>query len=254
MIERMLTAPGEDLVAKPLFTSSRSTPGSRRIRVVVASPELSKRKGLARCFSEKAGFSLVRCTNSLDDIISCCRRLSPCVLIIGQEPIEDTNLAELIGEVKFSWGVQILVVGQQAIREAVRSILRAGYVGFLESGCSNYILRKAARAIAAGELWASRRVLTELIHDLLMAESLQKLSPREHEILGLVGQGYKNREIAKRLFISPETVRWHVRGLYAKIGVKDRLSASVYAAEHAGLSMRMPVRVSQTVTNLVAAS
>jgi DNA-binding NarL/FixJ family response regulator len=248
----MLSTPSEGLVAKPLFTSSCSTQWSSTIRVVVTSPELSKRKGLARCFSEKAGFALVRCTNSLADLIPCCRRLSPCVLVIGQEPIEDTNLAEFVREVKLSRGVQILVVGPQEIQATVQSILRAGCVGFLESGCSNYILRRAVRSVAAGELWASRRAVSGLIQDFLLAESLQELSPREQGILGLIGQGYKNREIAERLFISTETVHWHVRGLYAKLGVKDRLSAAVFAAEHAGSSLRMSAGVAGTAKNQVA--
>ena len=250
----MLSTPSEGLVANPLFTNCRSTPWSSTIRVVVAPTELSKRKGLARCFSEKAGFALVRCTNSLDDLIPCCRRLSPCVLVIGQEPIEDTNLAEFVRDVKLGRGVQILVVGPKEIQATVQSILRAGCVGFLESGCSNYILRRAVRSVAAGELWASRRAVSRLIQDFLLAESLQELSPREQEILGLIGQGYKNREIAERLFISTETVHWHVRGLYAKLGVKDRLSAAVFAAEHAGSSLRMSAGVAGTAKNQVAVS
>jgi two-component system, NarL family, nitrate/nitrite response regulator NarL len=246
----MLSAIGEAMASKPVVTTT--APASSLITVVIAAPELSKRKGLARCFSEKAGFALVRCTNSLDDIMSRCGRLSPCVLIIGQEPMEGAGLAEFIRKVKFGRGVHILVVGPQEIQGTVTSILRAGCLGFLESGCSNYILRRAVRSIAAGELWASRRAISRLIQDFLLIESLQGLSPRENEILSLIGQGYKNREIAERLFISIETVHWHVRGLYAKIGVKDRLSAAVYAGEHIGPSPRMP-GVRQTAETLVAA-
>ncbi len=250
----MSSAIDESFVAGGAGSRVTPTQASGAIQVLVATTELSKRKELARCFSGKAGFALSRCTSTLDDIVSCCWRLSPCVLIIGQEPIEAAHLDEFIREVKCDRGVKILVAGHQAIPQRVHSVLRAGSVGFLESECSTYLIRKAVRSVAAGELWASRRVVTELIHDLLMSESLRKLSPREHEILNLIGQGYKNREIAHRLFISGETVRWHVRGLYAKIGVKDRLSAAVYAAEHSGPSLRMPPAGSQTAKTLVAAS
>jgi len=73
-----------------------------------------------------------------------------------------------------------------------------------------------------------------MIRDLLSAESPRKLTRREKEILRLVGQGYKNQEIAEQLFISRETVRWHLRSLYPKIGVQDRLSAAFYATETCG--------------------
>src|SRR6266699_2237481 len=126
-----------DLAAKRILATNCSSQAFIGIHVVVATPELYKNKGLTRCLSWKAGFVLVRCTHSLDDILSCCRRLSPCVLIVDQEPIEGADVAELIRDVKFDRGVKILVVGQQAIRETVQSILRAGCVGFLESGCSN---------------------------------------------------------------------------------------------------------------------
>jgi len=189
--------------------------------------------------SIEAGFTLIRCANSPHDIMPYCRRLSPCVLIIGEEMMADANFPEFVREVKLRRGVQILMVGQQENQATVHSILRTGCVGFLETGCSNYTLRKAVRSVITGELWASRRAASRLIQDFLLAENLAELSPREQEILSLIGQGYKNREIAERLFISSETVHWHVRGLYAKIGVKDRLSAAVFASEHAGISVRI---------------
>jgi DNA-binding NarL/FixJ family response regulator len=225
---------------------------SGSINVVVAAPELSQRKGLNRCFSKKAGFLLVRCSNSVDDILSCCQGPTPGVLIISQDSIEGTYLAEFINILKFGRAVKVLVTGPQEIQRKVQNLLRAGALGFLESGCSNYMLRRAVRSVAAGELWASRQVVSRVIREFLLAESLQTLSPREYQILDLIGKGYKNREIAERLYISAETVHWHVRGLYAKIGVKDRLSAAVYAGEHIGPCQRMPV-VRQASQTLVAA-
>jgi DNA-binding NarL/FixJ family response regulator len=224
---------------------------SGSINVLVAAPELAQRKGLNRCFSNKAGFLLTRCSNSLDDILSRCHT-SPGVLIISQESIEGADLADLISILKVSRGVQVLVTGPQEIQRKVQDLLRAGARGFVESGCSNYVLQRAVRSVAAGELWASRQVISRMIQDFLTAERLRRLSPREQEILHLIGRGYKNREIAERLYISGETVHWHVRGLYAKIGVKDRLSAAVYAGEHIGPCPRMPV-VRQAAQTLVAA-
>jgi DNA-binding NarL/FixJ family response regulator len=219
---------------------------STNITVIVAAPELIKNKSLGKCFSREAGFILVRCPNSLEDLIYFCRRSAPSVLIVGEELMAGVNFSEFVKEVKLRRGIQILVAGQQEIHATVHSILRAGCAGFIETGCSSYLLRRAVRSVAAGELWASRRAASQLIRDFLLAESMAELSPREQEILTLIGQGSKNREIAERLFISIETVHWHVRGLYAKIGVKDRLSAAVYAAERAEPSFRMSAGFSQS--------
>jgi DNA-binding NarL/FixJ family response regulator len=60
------------------------------------------------------------------------------------------------------------------------------------------------------------------------------LSPREVEILGLVAQGFRNADVAKRLFISPKTVKTHLQHIYAKLDVNSRTEAAVKAKE-AGL-------------------
>src|SRR5258706_4769102 len=84
---------------------------SSSITVVIAAPELNQRKGLNRCFSNKAGFLLVRCSGSVDDILSCCQGSTPGVLIISQESIEGTDLAEFISILKFGRAVKVLVTG-----------------------------------------------------------------------------------------------------------------------------------------------
>ena len=226
----------------------------RSITVVLAAAELAKRKGISRCFSERAGFVLVRCPNSAAEILACCQKFAPCVLILTEVLTLADELADFLRFAKALRGVRILALGPHDSPGTARDVLRAGCMGFLESGCSNYMLRRAVRSVASGELWASRRVMSQVIQELLLAQSEDKLTPREHEILDLVGQGCRNREIAKRLFISAETVRWHLRGLYAKIGVKDRLTAAAFAVEHPGPSPRMPAGSQRTVRRLVAAS
>jgi ATP/maltotriose-dependent transcriptional regulator MalT len=73
---------------------------------------------------------------------------------------------------------------------------------------------------------ASRKTVSTVLQSLLFA-SKHRLTFRETEILGLVANGLKNREIAKRLLISPETVRWHLRTLYNKLGTHDRMRAVI---------------------------
>src|SRR5437879_3404353 len=107
--DKAMSAICGDLAAKRILAANCSSQAFIDIHVVVATPELYKNKGFTRCLSGKTGFLLVRCTHSLDDILSCCRRLSPCVLIVDHEPIEGADVAELIREVKRDRGVKILV-------------------------------------------------------------------------------------------------------------------------------------------------
>lgn len=62
-----------------------------------------------------------------------------------------------------------------------------------------------------------------------MPESSARVSRRERQIVGLVAQGFRNREIADELFISEQTVKNHLRNIFSKLGVQDRLELALHA-------------------------
>ena len=66
----------------------------------------------------------------------------------------------------------------------------------------------------------------------MTASKVAKLSKRESEIIVLVAEGLKNKEIAERLFISPATVRHHLSAIFAKLEIADRLKLIVFAFKH----------------------
>jgi DNA-binding NarL/FixJ family response regulator len=83
--------------------------------------------------------------------------------------------------------------------------------------------------VNSGELWAPRKLLSQMCRGVVAAGDPRRLTTREEEILALLGKGYKNREIADALFISRETVRWHIRGIYSKLNLHDRQSLTQYS-------------------------
>jgi DNA-binding NarL/FixJ family response regulator len=106
-----------------------------------------------------------------------------------------------------------------------------GCMGFLRPDSPPWQFRRAVEAVAAGELWAPRLLLSRICRDYLSSHDPCKLTDREEQILALLAQGHKNREIAASLFISRDTVRWHIRAIYAKLGIHDRQSAASYATD-----------------------
>jgi DNA-binding NarL/FixJ family response regulator len=125
-------------------------------------------------------------------------------------------------------GVRVLVRMESDDLKIVKKMLQMGCMGLLYGAPRLALLRRAVKAVASGEVWASRRMLSQLIQNCLPRDDNQ-LTTREAEILRLIGLGYKNRDIAEQLFISRETVRWHIRALNAKIGAADRRTAVSYA-------------------------
>ncbi len=120
--------------------------------------------------------------------------------------------------------------------------LRYGIKGFFYAHDSLELFVKGVRSMLNGELWVSRDLLLECImEDMKPSPSLNLrtstrtmnvLSRREMEILGMVAVGGKNMEIAHKLFISPHTVKTHLYNIYKKIHVGNRLQAVLWAAKN----------------------
>jgi DNA-binding NarL/FixJ family response regulator len=104
-------------------------------------------------------------------------------------------------------------------------------MGFLRVDVPRGHLLRAVDAVASGEIWAPRKFVSQLCRDLLSADDPLKLTTREEEVLVLLAAGHSNRKIAESLFITRDTVRWHMRAIYRKLGVHDRWSVRSYAIE-----------------------
>ena len=118
----------------------------------------------------------------------------------------------------------LAVLDTQTQDEMAMPYIRNGCSGILHLDDQPELWRKALNAVAGGELWASRSLLTRLVRDLTQpnGDVMPRITRRESEIMHLISLGYDNVRIASELFISKETVRWHVRSIYSKLGVTDR--------------------------------
>jgi len=199
------------------------------VPVLVAHTKLWARTGLRRCFSQREGFISIPAFQSPEHLPAQCQQMAPCVLVLDQSLLERLDLPELLGALDYRRSVRVLVVGPEQDDETVQGFIRMGCMGFASEQAALSLLRKAVRALARGELWVDRRLITGVIHQLQCSLTSRQLTPRESEILRLIALGLKNRTIAEKLCISHETVRWHIRSLHSKLGVQDRLETAWYA-------------------------
>ena len=113
--------------------------------------------------------------------------------------------------------------------------LRAGAAGYLLKNAPPAELARAVRAAHAGEALLDPVVAARLVETLAGdGDPLDRLTPREREVLELIGRGFPNKRIARRLEVSEKTVKTHVGHVLAKLGVTDRTQAAVVAVR-AGL-------------------
>ena len=109
------------------------------------------------------------------------------------------------------------------------------------------VLLKAIEKVHAGEVWLERAMTASVLSEITRRQDQQAnpetakiatLTAREREVIALIGEGLKNQQIAKRLFISETTVRHHLTAIFGKLGVSDRLELVVYAYQHGLAKLR----------------
>ncbi len=136
---------------------------------------------------------------------------------------------------------RVLVLTTFDLDQYVFDALRAGASGFLLKDATAEELASAIRVVAAGESLlapgVTRRVIDAFVRRAPTAPRttadprLSSLTPRELEVLGLIARGLSNHDIAERLYVSEGTTKTHVSNLLAKLGLRDRVQAVVFAYE-----------------------
>jgi DNA-binding NarL/FixJ family response regulator len=177
-----------------------------------------------------------------EEAVALAARAVPDVVLLGLEKAPAARAAtSRMTEV--APGAKIISLTDTPEPNDVVDALAAGACGYLAKNDSiETIVAGIVRAAAAGEPLLSSRTTRALIARLraLSAERVRgealriTLSPRELEVLSLIADGHDNGEIARRLFISPHTVKHHVHAICEKLGVQNRVQAAVQAAR-AGL-------------------
>ena len=135
---------------------------------------------------------------------------------------------------------RVLVLTTYDLDEYVFGALRAGASGFLLKDAPRERLLEAIRVVHAGEALLSPSITRRLIEDYATrteplrptTELLAGLTPREREILLLVARGLSNPEIAAHLVVTEATVKSHVGSIFAKLHLRDRVQAVVFAYEN----------------------
>ncbi|MFI5806727.1 response regulator [Streptomyces sp. NPDC051561] len=129
--------------------------------------------------------------------------------------------------------------------EALLDAIMAGAAGYVLKQLRGSDLIAAVRTVASGQSLLDPATTARLMRSLragpasgpALAPELEGLSPRERDILALIGEGLTNREIGKKLFLSEKTVKNHISRLLAKLGVQRRVQAAVLATH---LEQRRP--------------
>jgi len=135
--------------------------------------------------------------------------------------------------------IRVVVIIEGADLEAQANALKLGAVGIVQKEQSPKLLIEAIRRTHNGETWLNQVLLNKILQKGTMKNDkaanswtqidVESLTARELEVIKMIGEGLKNKNIAARLFISEATVRHHLSTIYGKIGVEDRLNLVIFA-------------------------
>jgi DNA-binding NarL/FixJ family response regulator len=163
------------------------------------------------------------------------------VLLVDLEFLSDSNRSQLVKHLGRLNAPLAVAFSDSADDQSCEQLLGMGFVGVLRRDTSQEMLGRAIFAVLDGQLWFPRLTLSRLLKGFLI-RTVNRLTAREMEILTLIGSGLSNQKIADRLFISRETVRWHLRSLYSKLGIKGRQGAKEYVDLLCGAGRPMPAK------------
>jgi len=205
-------------------------------RVVIADNTVIARVGIRTILERTAGTAVVAEASTYDATLLAVEEHAPDVLVIDLDLGDDTTkglqLCETISN-KYS-DTKILVLVKTVSEFVVVDALRRGALGFfLKEQVSADELQRAVRAVQKGETVLGQGV-SKLIAKSLGSSKSDSLSDRELDVIRLLGRGLGNKEIAKELFISESTVKFHVHNICKKFGCTKRTQV-VHHATAAGL-------------------
>jgi DNA-binding NarL/FixJ family response regulator len=210
------------------------------IRVALVDDQAIVRAGLARILSPEDGFTIVAECSDGRQAVEELPALQPDVVLMDvRMPALDgvTATTQLRG---LDEPLDVLVLTTFGEDEVLWGAIEAGAAGFVLKDSSAEDLIAAVRAVAEGGAWFDpgvaprlleryRRVVAPAARD---SARLKELTDREHEVLRLMARGAANAEIARTLHVAEGTVKTHVGSIFAKLGVRDRAAAIVFAYDH----------------------
>ena len=227
-----------------------------RIRVLAADDQRVVREGLAMLLGLLPDVEVVGTAADGEEALTLAGELRPDVILMDLR-MPRVDGVEATRRLRASHPeIKVVVLTTYADDRSVIDALRAGALGYLTKDAGADEIRQALQRVASGQASLDPAVQMHLVEaiattataattDVTSAPAASQLpdglTPREVEVLGLIGAGLSNTEIAAQLFVSEATVKSHVNHMLPKIGARDRAQAVGYAYRH-GLVPPGPVR------------
>jgi DNA-binding NarL/FixJ family response regulator len=228
-------------MTKPKISgASTSHRAGATIRVLLADDQALVRAGFRSLLDAQPDIEVVGEAADGEEAVGLATELVPDVVLMDVRMPGTDGLAatRLISEDEGLAAVRVVILTTFGLDEYVFEAIRSGASGFLVKDTEPDELVQAVRVVAGGDALLSPGITRRLIEEFAARAKepqalavLERLTEREREVVGLVGAGLSNEEIAERLFVSPATAKTHVSRAMGKLRARDRAQLVVMAYE-----------------------
>ncbi len=207
----------------------------RKIKVTICATHNLVRRTLQLTLDQQHKISVIDLVANRDDLIEKITRRPPDVILLCLTENEGGNIEYLSKVREVVPQVKTVVISNPNDSLDQTAALKLGVAGIVGANQSTRTLIRAIEQVADGEVWLNQKLITQLLEGSLNSVRGGKgffrdeLTNRELEVVRMIGNGFCNKEISKKLFISEATVRHHLSSIYSKLGIEDRLNLAIYA-------------------------
>jgi DNA-binding NarL/FixJ family response regulator len=216
-----------------------SASSAQPIRILLVDDHVVVRTALRALIENQANLTMVGEAGNRKEALEIAEREKPNVILLdldlggesGLDLISDLQMVASEARIVVLTGVRDQQVHQQAVS--------LGALGIVQKDRAFDVLVGAIERVNAGEAWLDPSLMAKVLSQMSGAGKAKKvdheaakiatLTEREREVLTLIGEGLKNKEIADKLFISEWTVRHHITSIFSKLEVSDRVELILYA-------------------------
>jgi two-component system, NarL family, nitrate/nitrite response regulator NarL len=209
------------------------------IRILIADDHAMFRKGLHSLLTAETGFTVIGEGECGEDAVRLARALRPDILLLDMAMPGLSGLEALTELAAAPIPVRTILLTASIEKPDVVKALKLGAAGVVLKTSQPAELFKCIRGVMTGQHWIGREAVSDLVEALrtLDEEAVSTrprfgLTPRELEVTSAVVSGFSNKEIAKKLVLSEDTVKHHLTNIFDKVGASNRLELALFAVHH----------------------